>query len=552
MRRSYRKSVIAGGVFGQKAVTLQDVDNFLEWMASESGDSSAQELYKVVAWVFWCVGQRAKNIAQIPYLILPMEVEEDDKDLAVEWGIDLSQTLWAIEAWLRLKGAAYILKVQEQGTLNRLQVLNANTMSVKTWDDTGQATSFEQKIGAKRRQYPAEDIVYFRLFNPTDDIREGTSSGEVGQQPATIIKNINRYGGSFFENGAIPAVLLTTDGPVPPRERERVEGEWNKMLRGVANAFRTMVLGHGLTPQVIGQTNADLAMPELEKSKKEQILAAYGVPPGLSEPRTNYAERMALQYEFWDQYLIPDTKVWIVPPFNEQLFNLLGLRLSPQYQQVEAMQWAEGVKSESLAFTAQTMLSYYDKNLVSVDEARSWLNYLGLSSNMPPLDDSFTPEARIALEKEQVPELEEETEGPGTLTPIDERIESRMPKALLDDLGRWERKAVTRIKEGFPAKALEFSSDAIPAVMHRMIVHSLEHAATIGDVLEVFKSARGESKQIHFIPEGQGEPLPPVPNEVNISDADIDRAIRDWNRHMPDFVGLLEAEVIHRENYDDA
>jgi hypothetical protein len=39
---------------------------------------------------------------------------------------------------------------------------------------------------------------------------------------------------------------------------------------------------------------------------------------------------------------------------------------------------------------------------------------------------------------------------------------------------------------------------------------------------------------------------------VEISDADIDRAIKSWDRRMPEFAGLLDATVIHRENYDDA
>ncbi len=85
--------------------------------------------------------------------------------------------------------------------------------------------------------------------------------------------------------------------------------------------------------------------------------------------------------------------------------------------------------------------------------------------------------------------------------------------------------------------------------MHRMIVHSLEYAATLGDVQEVFKAARGE-KQLQFVPEGQGDPLPDVPNEVTISDADIDRAIRTWNRLMPNHRGLLDADVTRRENFE--
>ena len=97
-----------------------------------------------------------------------------------------------------------------------------------------------------------------------------------------------------FENGAIPAVLLTTQGTVPPAEKERVQSAWQKMFSGVQKAFRTAVLEQGLTPTVIGQPIKDLAMPELESTRREQIMAAFKIPPGLSQPLASRAERQAL------------------------------------------------------------------------------------------------------------------------------------------------------------------------------------------------------------------------------------------------------------------
>jgi hypothetical protein len=325
------------------------------------------------------------------------------------------------------------------------------------------------------------------------------------------------------------------------------------MLRGVANAFKTIVLGHGLTPTVIGQPVDDLAMPDLEKTKKEQILASFLLPPGLAEPKTNSAEHDAQKAEAYEECYIPECETWIEPIVNEQLLNELGLRLSFQYQQIEVMQKQELAKAEASSFfVSGLMLPAYKENTVSTDEVRRVINSVLLAANLPELDESFEPEERTPPQLHpftgQEPQESDEIEGGPT--PPQERIESRTGKALVDELSRWERKAISRIKEGNPSKALEFHSDVIPAIMHRMIVHSLEQAATIGDVLETFKAARGELKQIQFIPEGQGDPLPPVPAEIHISDADIDRAIRNWNRLMPEFAGLLEADVIHRENYD--
>lgn len=64
--------------------------------------------------------------------------------------------------------------------------------------------------------------------------------------------------------------------------------------------------------------------------------------------------------------------------------------------------------------------------------------------------------------------------------------------------------------------------------------------------------APGETGQrIKIIPEGADEPLPDVPSEVSITDADIRRAVNAWDAAMPDYAGLLEAVVIGQEGWDE-
>jgi hypothetical protein len=515
-----------GGTFGAKAVTLAEFDSFLDWLVSQSAeDSEASELYRSVSWVFWCINRRASAIGQMPYGIYPLEVEDDDPDAEVEFGIDLRNMLWQVEAWLCLTGAAYVYKWMLGSALDDLQVLNAYHMSVKEHDARG-PTLFEWK-DKERQTFKPEELLYFRLWHPRDDIGPGVAPIAPGRVPAQVVQQTSEWADAFFRNGAIPAVFLTTEGSPPPKERERVESAWNEMLRGVKNAFRTIVLGHGLTPTVIGQPVSDLAMPDLERIKREQILGSFLLPPGLAEAKTNRAERDALKLEAYETCYIPQWETWIEPVVNEQLLTPLGLRLSGHPNELEIFQ---------------------------IRELRSWIDSVGQAANLPALDESFVyeePETppQLAPFTGRQPQEEGDQEGPGSFTPVDDRIEQRTGKALADELDKWERMAVKRIKEGRPDKALQFASDVIPALMHSLIVHGLEKALTLGDVLETFKAARGE-KQIQFVPEGQGDPLPAVPTEVTFSDADLDRAIRTWDRLMPDYRGLLEADVTRRENYE--
>lgn len=429
--------MITGGAYGSKAVSVEDMDNFLDWLVDAGEGKDAEDLYRTVAWVFWCVNRRANAVSRMPYLIFPMEVEEDDDEQAVEFGIDLRRTLWWVEGWLSLKAAAYVLKHWEdrrQTVLEDLQVLNARTMAVKTWDERGRPTSFEQKSGTQRVIYPAEQMLYFRTFDPFDDVREGVAAGTVGAQPGRLIRNANNWATAFFENGAIPAVLLTTEGTVPLQEKNRIQDLWNKVLKGVQRAFGTVVLEKGLTPTVIGPPIDDLAMPELEKSQKEQILAAYLLPPGLGEAKTNRAERDALKAEAYEECYIPECETWIEPVLNDQLFNPLGLRVSFQYAQIEVLQVKELEKAEASSFLVTgVMKPAYEANAVSLDEYRAWIGKIGEMSEMPPLDENFEPEERTPPQLQPFTGEEEPDAGGGDEdepTPIDERVENRMPKAV--------------------------------------------------------------------------------------------------------------------------
>lgn len=58
-------------------------------------------------------------------------------------------------------------------------------------------------------------------------------------------------------------------------------------------------------------------------------------------------------------------------------------------------------------------------------------------------------------------------------------------------------------------------------------------------------------ERIKIIPEGADEPLPAVPAEVVLTEADVRRAIDAWDELLPDYAGLLEAAVSGQEDWDE-
>lgn len=55
---------------------------------------------------------------------------------------------------------------------------------------------------------------------------------------------------------------------------------------------------------------------------------------------------------------------------------------------------------------------------------------------------------------------------------------------------------------------------------------------------------------VRIIPKGADDPLPAIPRQVEITPEDVDEAIANWNELMPEFAGMLEAEVINQRDFD--
>jgi hypothetical protein len=71
-----------------------------------------------------------------------------------------------------------------------------------------------------------------------------------------------------------------------------------------------------------------------------------------------------------------------------------------------------------------------------------------------------------------------------------------------------------------------------PAQFSSAILSDADKRALLGE----------EVKNVRIVPEGAREPLPPVPTMLEITEADIERAIAAWDEALPDYRGLLVAE----------
>jgi HK97 family phage portal protein len=481
---------VMGGRAGYKAITLTDFDNWLDTQISGGGD--ATEAYKAVAWAYRCVQLRANAVSTMPFVVT-REGSEDEVDSP--W--PLTRLLWTTEAALCTWGAFYWLKRSNRVLLKELQWLNPLTMRAEYNVDGIQY--FEQKVGTETRRFTPEQIVYGRLWNPSDDLGPGVAPLQVALEAAGIAKNINAWATGFFEHGAIPTVLLHTDSTLPRGEAERIEGAWNRMVSGLRNAWKAVVLQGGMKPEIITPPVNTLALPELQTGVRAQIATAMGIPQTMLEDAANFATAKEHKQSFILDTIAPECEL-IQEAANEQLFKQYGLELEFRPQELDLLQEDEAARAASLQQLtgaglplrlAMEVLGYdlSDEQWAQLEQAEA--------------DKLAKQERDFELQKERLaqPVIAPQQPPQAGARPTeseDERGE-RSERAMRSALRLWEKKAVKRLKERGSAVCL-FESEHIPAGVAQDISIALSKCT---DALQV--------KALFDVYEGDGSEFAPAP-----------------------------------------
>lgn len=475
--------LIGGGA--TKSIPLNDLDRFFPELFG-GDDLSAVALYRLVSWTYRCIQLRADAVTDIPWMITRRGDEEAEIkiDTTPYADVNWNWLWWRTEAARLIWGVSYWLKLP-----NDLQWLNPRTMKVNTSPSHG-ITSFEQTWpGAQPRIYPPDQIVYLPTWNPLDDLGPGTPAGEVGQPPGALVANANEWTSKFFERGAIPATIFSTDsGGMPDSEVTRVEDIWTRLFGGVKNAFKTAVLRWGLKPTTIGFPLKDLALTELTESAKQQVSVAFGIPiTMLDASAANYATAKQDDLHFYSKTVFPMLRL-MTAGINRQLWWPLNMEWVWNYKNVEAIQQDEAAKAEGTSMLMEEVDRQKAAGILTRDRsvwiAEQLWDQLGYKfpDDMPDEEPEEKPAeapgqfpAAMLEQQQRVREIargvQQAQVGQGkdafsTLLGYPVKWVDQLPDsptrimpdnvAMLDSLRRWRRKAKNR------KGVCEFESEAIP------------------------------------------------------------------------------------------
>ena len=111
-------------------------------------------------------------------------------------------------------------------------------------------------------------------------------NGLIGFSPIAMMKNslgtsiaVDKYGSSFFKNGAQPSGVLEHPGVL--KDPNRVRDNWEAAYGGAANAHRVAVLEEGMAYKPISLPPEDSQFLETKQFSVTEICRIFRVPPHL-------------------------------------------------------------------------------------------------------------------------------------------------------------------------------------------------------------------------------------------------------------------------------
>lgn len=262
---------------------------FLRNMQYDDMSGVMSSPYEKSDLVFVCISTTAKAIAQVPVIIEQknkkgwLAVPDDDPDqILINSPNPLMPTthefINALVSHLMLSGHVWMLPFPPRSPkFGSLWLIRRSNMDCILNEKTNQLDAWKyQPSKDKTIILMPDEVSSIKFFNPKSDIM-GMAPMEAGRIPINTDYKAAGYNEKFFDEGAVPGGIISTDMKLNETSFERIKKQFEDKHAGYRKAHRLAILDSGLKYTQMGLSHKDMEFPELRKMNRESIMQVYGM-----------------------------------------------------------------------------------------------------------------------------------------------------------------------------------------------------------------------------------------------------------------------------------
>lgn len=210
------------------------------------------------------------------------------------------------------------------------EVIDPDTKELKGW-------LFNGKVAISK-----EELIHFKSNNPYNPYR-GLSPLDAVTFELRSDYRASEFQEKFFENGAVPGFVLTTDKEdrTPDSELKKISKMWDTQYKGVSKSHKTAVLRGGMDFKVVGLNHQEMSFIESRIMTRDIICETFRVPKTIfgATEELNRATAEVQEKIFW-QTAIQPLLLRIQYKLNTDLINKIdpGIEAKFDFTRIQALQ----------------------------------------------------------------------------------------------------------------------------------------------------------------------------------------------------------------------
>lgn len=321
--------------------------------------SEMTRAYNGHVWVYACVKAIATNLASLPIAAYRKQKDGTYKEfpknplmpaiLNPNPYMSTRDMIVFTSACLDLTGNCYwgLERESEKAEIREAYPLPPGDVKIVGSKDK-LIDHYNYKVGSQIIRYEPWELIQFKEVDPND---RTYGLGAIIPAKLSVLTDIfaQTYNKMFYKNNARPDCVLETEQNVDETVAKRIMASWKAAHESHEKRGKTALMTNGVKYREVNRTPKDIDFLEGRKQNREEILAAFGVPPvivGIFE-YANYANSKEQIQIFWKHTLLPraDLIEQTLTRWSKQYTDDVESEISLDTDEVEALRVDENQRA---------------------------------------------------------------------------------------------------------------------------------------------------------------------------------------------------------------